>query len=312
MQKPFRGVPPGTRGRCDDGQARTLGHMSMSATLAPEGTRPLPKDPQSEPQSEPKRGEGWGSLLAFLAKLVLAVVLFRTLLFAPFTIPSESMMPLFRNGDYLIAAKWPYGYSRLSLPFAAPLPPGRIFAHLPERGDVAIFRHPVDDVDYIKRVIGLPGDTVEMRRGRLILNGRIVPQTAKTELSVPLSANTSCHPAARERQTPEGSVCDYDSAVETLPNGRSYRVIDLGTGPADEFGPVTVPEGRLFVMGDNRDNSQDSRYPAIANGGVGLVPTDLLVGRASMILFSTDGSAEWANPWTWFTAARWDRIGDRL
>ena len=290
--------------------------MSMSATLLPDDARPVPGEPhgesQREPQSEPRRSESWGSLLAFVAKLVLAVVLFRTLLFAPFTIPSESMLPLLRNGDFLIAAKWPYGYSRLSLPFAAPLPPGRILADLPERGDVAIFRHPVDDADYIKRVIGLPGDTVAMRGGRLILNGRIVPQTGAAILPVPLSANTSCHPAARERQTSQGTVCDYQSAVETLPNGRSYRVIDLGTGPADDFGPVTVPQGRLFVMGDNRDNSQDSRYPAMSHGGVGLVPADLLVGRASMILFSTDGSAEWAKPWTWFTATRWDRIGDGL
>ena len=284
----------------------------MSATLAPGETRPVPTDPQSELQSEPRRGESWGSFLAFVAKLVLAVVLFRTLLFAPFTIPSESMMPLLRNGDFLIAAKWPYGFSRLSLPFAAPLPSGRILANLPKRGDVAIFRHPVDDVDYIKRVIGLPGDTVEMRRGRLILNGRLVPQTEAALLPIPLSANTSCHPAARQRATPEGSVCDYASALETLPNGRSYRVIDLGIGPADDFGPATVPHGRLFVMGDNRDDSQDSRYPATSQGGVGLVPSDLLIGRASMILFSTDGSAEWAKPWSWFTAARWDRIGVRL
>ena len=280
----------------------------MSAALEQGEVRPA----SGEPESEPQRGESWGSFLAFVFKLVLAVVLFRTLLFAPFTIPSESMLPLLRNGDYLIAAKWPYGYSRLSLPFDTPLEPGRIFARLPERGDVAIFRHPLDDTDYIKRVIGLPGDRVAMRGGRLILNGRAVPQTSAETIAVPLSPNTGCHPAAQLGTGQQGPVCDYPAAIETLPNGRSYRVIDLGYGPADDFGPITVPEGRLFVMGDNRDNSQDSRFPAMPQGGVGLVPADLLVGRATMVLFSTDGSAEWAKPWTWFSAARWDRVGEML
>ena len=222
------------------------------------------------------------------------------------------MLPLLRNGDYIVAAKWPYGYSRLSLPFDAPVLKGRIFARLPERGDVVIFKHPYDEVDYIKRVIGLPGDIVELRGGRLLLNGAPVPQDGAAPLAIPLSANTGCHPAAHEWTTQQGPICDYPSALETLPNGRSYRVLDLGYGPADDFGPVAIPDGRLFVMGDNRDNSQDSRYAAQPGGGVGLVPADRLVGRASMILFSTDGSAEWVKPWTWFTAARWDRIGKTL
>ena len=188
----------------------------------------------------------------------------------------------------------------------------RIWGGEPERGDVVIFKHPYDEVDYIKRVIGLPGDIVELRGGRLLLNGAPVPQDGAAPLAIPLSANTGCHPAAHERTTQEGPVCDYPSTIETLPNGRSYRVLDLGYGPADDFGPIAIPDGRLFVMGDNRDNSQDSRYAAQPGGGVGLVPADRLVGRASMILFSTDGSAEWVKPWTWFTAARWDRIGKTL
>ena len=282
--------------------------MTASAKLEPSDAR---RDgDQADGRSE--KEESWGSFLAFVLKLVLAVILFRTLLFAPFTIPSESMLPLLRNGDYIVAAKWPYGYSRLSLPFDAPFLKGRIFACLPERGDVAIFKHPYDEVDYIKRVIGLPGDIVELRGGRLLLNGAPVPQDRAAPLAIPLSANTGCHPAARERTTQQGPVCDYPSAIETLPNGRSYRVLDLGYGPADDFGPIAIPDGRLFVMGDNRDNSQDSRYAAQPGGGVGLVPADRLVGRASMILFSTDGSAEWVKPWTWFTAARWDRIGQTL
>ncbi|MCH2487443.1 MAG: signal peptidase I, partial [Erythrobacter sp.] len=145
--------------------------MSENATLeppqagrggAPHADRPDAEQPNAK---QPQGSESWGSFLAFVLKLVLAVVLFRTLVFAPFTIPSESMLPLLRNGDYLVAAKWPYGYSRLSLPFQAPLFPGRVFADLPERGEVVIFKHPIDQTDYIKRVIGLPGDRVELRGG---------------------------------------------------------------------------------------------------------------------------------------------------
>lgn len=258
------------------------------------------------------RSESWGSFALFLLKLVLAVVLFRSFVFAPFTIPSESMLPQLENGDYIVAAKWPYGFSRLSLPFEAPLIPGRIFVSLPERGDVAIFKHPLDGTDYIKRVIGLPGDTVAVRAGRLVLNRRPVERTDAAPMVVRISPNTACHPAALRVQRHDGPACAYHGYVETLPNGRGYTTIDLGTGPADDYGPAIVPPGHLFVMGDNRDNSQDSRFAAQPGGGVGMVPADALVGRASMVLFSTDGSAEWIKPWTWFTAARWRRVGEVL
>ncbi|WP_394269683.1 signal peptidase I [Qipengyuania sp.] len=257
--------------------------------------------------------EDWGSFFRFLAKLVLAVAIFRSFIFSPFTIPSESMLPGLRNGDYLVAAKWPYGYSRVSLPFQLPLIPGRIFADLPERGDVVIFKHPIDGTDYVKRVIGLPGDTVALRGGQVILNGQPLPQQALPDFELATSANTICNPAAEVVQQDGVTVaCRYDQRRETLPSGRSYPILDFGPRPQDDFAPVIVPDGTLFVMGDNRDNSMDSRFPAAPGGGVGLVDADLLVGRASMVLWSTDGSAEWLLPWTWFTAARWNRIGSSI
>ena len=259
-----------------------------------------------------EEGETWGSFGKFLAKLVLAVLIFRSFIFAPFTIPSESMLPQLANGDYLVAAKWPYGYSRLSLPLQAPLIPGRIFEDLPERGDIAIFKHPIDGTDYIKRVIALPGDTVAMENGRLLLNGEPVKKEPIGDFILPLSPNTDCHPAADTITTSEGVACRYKRFRETLPDGTDYFVLDLGKTRQDTLPPLVIPKGQLFVMGDNRDNSQDSRFAARPGGGVGLVGVEHLVGRASMILWSTDGGAEWLLPWTWFTAARWERIGTPL
>ena len=269
------------------------------------------KNNSAAPKAEGE--EDWGDFARFILKLVLAVLIFRSFIFSPFTIPSESMLPGLRNGDYLVAAKWPYGYSRLSLPFELPLIPCRIFASLPDRGDVVIFKHPVDGTDYVKRVIALPGDTVAMRGGQVILNGEPLPKEQAAPFLLAMSANTPCNPTGGEVvETSDGPACRYEQFLETLPSGESYPILDFGAMPQDDFEPQIVPEGRMFVMGDNRDNSMDSRFPGIAGGGVGLVDTDLLVGRASMVLWSTDGSAEWLLPWTWFTAARWDRIGSSI
>ena len=269
-------------------------------------------DPEfvSQPAADAEKQESWGDFAKFLLKLVLVVLIFRSFIFSPFTIPSESMLPGLRNGDYLVAAKWPYGYSKLSLPFEVPLIPGRIFASLPERGDVVIFKHPVDGTDYVKRVIGLPGDTVELRNGTVYLNGEALKQQRGSYVDIPMGINTGCREDGG--QVVGGTACRYRQISETLPSGKRYPTIDFGERPADNFGPIIVPKGKMFVMGDNRDNSLDSRFPATAGGGVGLVDTDLLVARASMVLWSTDGSAEWLLPWTWFTAARWNRIGSDI
>lgn len=257
--------------------------------------------------------ESWGSFLWFVVKLLMVVLAFRTCAFSPFSIPSESMLPRLMNGDYLLAAKWPYGFSRHSLPFNLPLPEGRLLAGMPERGDIVIFKHPIDGRDYIKRVIALPGDTVGVTGGQVVLNGTPVPRERLADALIPQSANTGCAWGGdRVRLNDGGEACRYARFRETLPGGKSYHVLDFGLTPGDGFAPRTIPAGTMFVMGDNRDNSRDSRFDAAAGDAVGLVPQDLLVGRAAIIVWSTDGSAEWLLPWTWFSAARWDRIGGGL
>jgi len=266
--------------------------------------------PAAEPKAGKKKKEE-GSFLWFLVKLVVVVLVFRTFVFTSFVIPSESMMPRLLEGDYLFAAKWPYGYSRASLPLDINIGSGRLFGHLPKRGDVVIFKHPVDRVDYIKRVIGLPGDTVQMVAGQIVLNGKPVPKHRIDDFVLPQRPNEGCKAGVQFTVKLEDGRfgCRYPRYHETLPNGVGYDVLDLGFRPQDVTPPVIVPEGRLFLMGDNRDNSMDSRFPPVADQGVGLVPVDNLVGRASFMFFSTDGTASWIKPWTWFTAARWNRIG---
>ncbi len=271
--------------------------------LAPGIRDPLPARPE-----KPK--ESWGSFVWFCLKLLIVVLVFRSFVLTSFNIPSESMMPRLLVGDYLFAAKWPYGYSRHSLPFDLPLGDGRLFAALPERGDVVIFKHPVDQSDYIKRVIGLPGDTVQLVAGVVHLNGQPLGYERIADFVVPIAANGRCAQARFAQRRPDGSfACVYPQWRETLPGGHSYRVLDFDLRPSDTTAPLVVPEGRLFLMGDNRDNSLDSRFPAQAGGGIGLVPLENLVGRASFIYFSTDGTSEWVKPWTWFFAARGERIG---
>lgn len=272
-----------------------------------------PDDTPRNTNSGGEQQESWLGFAWFLFKLLVAVLIFRSFVFSPFSIPSESMLPRLWTGDYLLAAKWPYGYSKYSLPFNAPIISGRVLSSLPNRGDVVIFKHPVDQMDYVKRVIGLPGDTIAVQDGQVILNGKPIERKPMADFKISVSANTPCPFGIEEVRDGLGqSQCRYTRFRETLPGGRSYDVLDFGMLPNDTFAPITVPEGRMFVMGDNRDNSQDSRFPAMAGGGVGLVPLENLVGEATIIMWSTDGGAEWIKPWTWFSSARWDRIGETL
>ncbi|MFM9936292.1 MAG: signal peptidase I [Novosphingobium sp.] len=296
--------------------------MTATMTDTPENT---PQDAaiQTDPVLDPplaagadgakpaKKERKEDSFPVFVIKLVLIVAFFRSFVLSPFNIPSESMLPRLENGDYLLAAKWPFGYSSYSLPFSVPLLPNRIFAGQPNRGDVVIFKAPPgNDVDYIKRVIGLPGDTVQMIGGQLHLNGVTVPKQKIADFVIKVSANTGCIAPEFEAVEPDGTPsCHYPQFRETLPEGKQYSVLDLGYRPQDDTPPVIVPVGHVFLMGDNRDNSMDSRFPAIEGGGIGLVPQDNLVGRATIVMWSTDGSANWFLPWTWFTAARFNRIG---
>ncbi len=249
--------------------------------------------------------------VVFCFRLVIAVAMVRSLVIATFSIPSESMLPRLMIGDYLLVEKWPYGFSRFSFPFAPPLFEGRVFAHLPARGDVVVFKAPPGNrVDYIKRVIGLPGDSVQVERGQLWLNGRAIPKQRIADYVAPLTPNSPCFAAQFTEAAGDGTTrCRYPRFRETLPGGRSYEVLDTDTTDADDTRVFTVPAGYLFLMGDDRDRSADSRFPAVEGAGIGMVPIENLVGRATVSVFSTDGSAVWYLPWTWFSAARWDRIG---
>lgn len=264
--------------------------------------------------SKPAKKETAGSLLRFFLLVALIAWAFRSFVAQPFYIPSGSMLPTLYVGDYLVVAKWPYGYSRYSLPFGFPAIGGHVLGRLPKRGDVVVFRHPVENADLIKRVIGLPGDTVEVRGGRLILNGRLVAHQPLAPAKVPVSANSPCRvipPAEPSVVTTNGHpACAYRAFLETLPGGPSYTVLDqVDGGQADDFPATRVPAGHLFLMGDNRDDSLDSRFPTF-DGGVGMLPVENLIGRAEFTFWSTDGSASYLKPWTWFSALRPYRIGN--
>ena len=262
-----------------------------------------------------RRRGGLAETTRFLLIVFVAAVILRSFIVAPFVIPSGSMLPRMMIGDFLFVAKWPYGYSRFSMPFGLGSFDGRIFARAPDRGDVAVFRNPAGgEDDYVKRVIGLPGDTVQMRKGTLFLNGKAVPRVRVADFLMKVTLNSPCRTvdpdAARFVEEADGTrYCAYRRYRETLPGGRSYYVLDQIDGIADDTPLFRVPPGHYFMMGDNRDDSMDSRFPQAAEG-VGFLPADHLIGDALITFFSTDGTAEWLKPWTWFTAARWNRIGE--
>jgi signal peptidase I len=231
--------------------------------------------------------------------LVIAGV-FRTLFFQPFWIPSGSMKDTLLIGDFLFVNKMAYGYSRYSCPFSACPISGRLLGGEPERGDVVVFRHPVNGTDFIKRLVGLPGDTVQMRDGVLYLNGEIVPQEPAGTFEEVYEKQGPMGQLPRCENGPvgEGGICTSSRYTETLPGGRQHVVLNIDDGGfADNTDVFTVPEGHFFFMGDNRDNSQDSRFGQ-AVGGVGFVPAENLIGRADRIIFSSAGRSMLFF-WTW-------------
>ena len=255
---------------------------------------------------------GPGGLIRFLLTVGILAWLLRSLLVATYDIPSGSMLPTLYIGDYLVVSKWPYGYSRYSFPFHFPPIGGRLFSGLPKRGDIVVVWVPSENQDLIKRVIGLPGDTVEVQDGVVILNGKPLPRQQVRPFAMPISANSPCRPALAANATIRGNVCLYPAYRESLPDGRNYIVLDqVDHGPEDDFPAIRVPEGHLFLMGDNRDDSADSRFSA-SEGGIGLVPVEDLVGRADLIFWSTDGTASYFKPWAWFSALRARRVGSVL
>lgn len=235
--------------------------------------------------------KGW--FLETARTVVYAVVIalgIRTLAFEPFNIPSESMLPTLLVGDYLFVSKYSYGYSRHSLPFSLPLMEGRIFSRQPERGDVAVFKLPRDNkTDYIKRIVGLPGDRIQVRGGVLYINDEPVQRQRIEDFYYRDGAHVY-------------RIAQYR---ETLPNGVSHNTLDLvPNGEHDNTKVYSIPPGYYFAMGDNRDNSLDSRVES----GVGLVPEENLVGRAEILFFSTDGGARWWEFWKWPLATRFKRF----
>lgn len=234
---------------------------------------------------------GWAETVKTVVYAILIAVVVRTVAFEPFNIPSASMVPTLLIGDYLFVSKYSYGYSRYSLPLGLPLIPGRILTTMPERGDVAVFKLPKDNkTDYIKRIVGLPGDRIQVKGGILHINDQAVKRERIDDLV---------------QRDGFGNTTRLIQYTETLPNGRQHRIVEFtDRASMDDTQVYQVPNGHLFAMGDNRDNSQDSRYL----GEVGYIPIENLVGRAEVLFFSTDGSASWWEFWRWPFAIRYDRL----
>ena len=257
------------------------------------GSNPKDKAPEDGLDAGEPSGSVWMETVRTVVIAVLIAVGVRTFAYEPFNIPSGSMEPTLLIGDYLFVSKLSYGYSRHSLPFGVPLFKGRVLFSEPEVGDVAVFTYPRDNkTDYIKRIVGLPGDKIEVRESVLYIND----VAAKREM---LSASEI---AELGYFNPLGRLY-----YETLPNGRRHLIHERSDSyPLDNFKPVVVKEGHFFAMGDNRDNSQDSR------ADVGQVPFENLVGRADILFFSHDGSSPWWAIWTWPSTIRFGRIGDGI
>jgi signal peptidase I len=275
-----------------------------------------PQEPSAPPVRAAATKTRWWAEAKAILWLLAAVFAFQSSIAKAFYIPSESMMPGLIKGDHLVVSKYAYGWSWASPPLHV-LPPfgGRLFGRMPQRGDVVIVSRPDRAEDLIKRVIGLPGDTIRLSKGQLYLNARPVIRERRGTTLIPVDSNIPClEEGGRFRVTGADGrpYCRLPLVRETLPGGRSYDTIDLGYSPGDDFGPVTVPARHVFLMGDNRDDSADSRVAVEENGLGGAVPWENLAGRAEFLTYSDDGTSTWLNPVSWVTALRGGRAGTSL
>ena len=283
------------------------GSPDMASTETPQVTE------TSAPEEHHK--VDWIAEIRGLALMLLAVLAFHSLVAKPFYIPSTSMMPSLWVGDRLVVSKYPYGWSWASASFhLLPRSSTRIWADTPEYGDIVIPVHPTRDEDYIKRVVARPGDTIEVNGGQIILNGQPIKREVVPSVRLPfepdlLCRGTPCLDAFEQYRVtgPDGrEYFEPPTWRETLPNGATYLTIDYTDQRLDNYGPYTVPADSVFVMGDNRDESADSRAEVIESGLGGAVPLANIGGRAEFITFSLDGSTTW-NPLSWFSSLRPDR-----
>jgi len=283
-----------------------------------EETAAVPKAETEAVEPKPRKESALWREVKGLFWVLLAVLAFHSFVAKPFYIPSESMMPVLLKGDRLVVSKYPYGWSWVSPSFhVLPHWNGRFLGKMPKRGDIVIVTPPGQSDDYIKRVIGLPGDTVEVRAGRLVLNGQPVASQVRPPAMIPVDPNAPCgleFAGSRVMSDDGTAYCRLPIVRETLPGGPSYDTIDLGPSQGDNFGPITVPPAHLFLMGDNRDRSADSRFGLgpPENGLGGPVPWENIGGRAEFITFSLDGTTQLLNPLSWFRALRGGRAGDSL
>lgn len=288
------------------------GAMADARAGSKEGSA-TPQSAAAPDDAESKEKVNWWAELRGLALMLLTVLAFHTFIAKPFYIPSGSMMPGLVKGDRLIVSKFPYGWNWSSISFHA-LGRGdwRLLPKTPEYGDIVILQPPAETdgagIDWIKRVVALPGDRIAVVNGQIVLNGKPVPREAEVPDRLPVDANNTCdsftYPGGQVRLPSGETVCELPTWRETLPNGASYRVLDTQPGNwLDNFAEVTVPEGHVFLMGDNRDHSSDSRAPLEGGGLGGSIPLSDIGGRAEFITFSLDGTFGW-NPLSWWPALR--------